>query len=142
VKRGYALLVLATLAACVSSSIRWARPTDFSMVIVDNPARKRFDLTLTSKATEPLCLSKEAWPDEAGLPLGFDGAALVTSAGTKELLPTGSTYCPDGCGEVRVVPSQSVHGILPYSAFGDEEAIAKDSVRTLFFEAHPYICSK
>jgi len=142
VKRGFILLALAALTACASSPIRWARPADFSLAIADNPAQKRFDLTLTSKVAEPLCLSKEAWPGETGLPLGFDGATLVTSAGTKELLPTGSAYCPGGCGEVRVTSDQTVRGILPYSAFGDEMTIAQDSMRSLSFEVHPYICSK
>ncbi|MGH8465723.1 MAG: hypothetical protein ACRER5_16390 [Pseudomonas sp.] len=142
-KRGFALLALMTLTACVSSpSIRFARPADFALVMVDNPAQKRFDLTLTSKGTESLCLSTEAWPGLASLPMGFDGATLVTSSGANELLPTGSAYCPGGCGEVRVASGLSVHGILRYSAFGDESAIAKDSMRVLSFEVHPYICSK
>lgn len=141
--RGLFLLALAALTACASSaSIRWASPTDFALDIVDNPAQQHFDLTLTSKATEPLCLSKEAWPDKAGLPLGFDGATLITSTGPKELLPTGSAYCPGGCGEVRVESGQSVRGVLPYAAFGDAAAIAADSKRSLSFEIHPYICSR
>lgn len=141
--RGLFLLVLGALTACASSApTRWAPPTDFALDIADNPAQQHFDLTLTSKAAEPLCLSKEAWPAEASLPLGFDGATLNTSTGPQELLSTGSAYCPGGCGEVRVEPGQSVHGILPYAAFGDAAAIAADSTRSLSFEIHPYICSR
>ncbi|HEL3158094.1 TPA: hypothetical protein UMF67_001814 [Stenotrophomonas maltophilia] len=141
--RGLSLLTLAALTACASSaSIRWAPPTDFALEIADNPTQQHFVLTLTSKAAEPLCLSKEAWPAEAGLPLGFDGATLNTSTGPQELLPTGSAYCPGGCGEVRVESGQSVRGVLPYAAFGDAAAIAADSTRSLSFEIHPYICSR
>ncbi|RTQ83420.1 MULTISPECIES: hypothetical protein [Stenotrophomonas] len=109
--------------------------------MTDNPTQQRFDLTLTSKATEPLCLSREAWPADNAVPAGFDGATLTTSHGKQELLPTGSAYCPGGCGEVRVEPGQAVRGALPYSAFGDAAAIAADTTRTLTFEVHPFVCS-
>lgn len=136
------MLALAALTACASSSsIRWATASDFALVIADNPAQQRFDLTLTSQASEPLCLSKEAWPAEGALPAGFGGAALTTSSGEKDLLPTGSAYCPGGCGEVRVEPGQSVRGVLYYEAFGDAAAIAADTNRELAFEPYPYICS-
>lgn len=141
--RSVFLVALALLTACASSApIRWVQPADFALAITDNPAKQQFDLTLTSKAAEPLCLSKEAWPAEAGLPLGFDGATLITSTGAKELLPTGSAYCPGGCGELRVGAGQSVRGVLPYAAFGDAVAITADSTRSLSFEVHPYVCSR
>lgn len=141
-KLGLSLLALAALVACASSTpIRWAPSTDFDLAMADNPAQQRFNLTLTSKATAPLCLSREAWPAEAALPAGFDGATLATSSGKKQLLPTGSAYCPGGCGEVRVEPGQSVRGVLPYAAFGDAAAIAADATRTLVFEVHPFVCS-
>lgn len=141
-KIGLSLLAFAALAACASSApIRWAPPTDFDLAVADNPTQQHFDLTLTSKATEPLCLSREAWPAEAALPAGFDGATLTTSSGKKELLPTGSAYCPSGCGEVRVEPGKSVRGILPYAAFGDAATIAADATRILAFEVHPFVCS-
>lgn len=142
----HSLIVLtlsAALAACTSSApIRWAPPTDFDLAVADNPALRRFDLTLTSKAADPLCLSREAWPAEGAVPAGFDGATLTTSSGKRELLPTGSAYCPGGCGEVRVEPGQTVRGTLPYSAFGDATAIAEDTVRSLAFEVHPFVCSQ
>lgn len=129
------------LAACAISPTRWASLADFNLVVADNPAQQRFDLTLISKATEPLCLSREAWPAEDAVPAGFDGATLTTSSGKQELLPTGSAYCPGGCGEARVEPGQAVRGALPYSAFGDAAAIAADATRTLAFEVHPFVCS-
>lgn len=137
------LLVAATLAACASSApIRWASPTDFSLAIVDNPAHQRFELTLVSKVTAPLCLSREAWPDEAALPAGFDGATLTTNSGQRALLPTGSAYCPGGCGEVRVRPGESIRGAVPYAAFGDPAVITAETDRALVFEVHPFVCSR
>lgn len=141
-RRGVALLALAALSACASTSgIRWAQDGDYALAIQDNPAQQRFDLTLSSKASAPLCLSKESWPNPAALPAGFDGATLATSSGQKELLPTGSAYCPGGCGEVRIEPGQQVQGAIPYSAFGDAAAIAADSTRTLTFQVRPYQCT-
>ncbi|KAF1723117.1 hypothetical protein [Pseudoxanthomonas wuyuanensis] len=137
----FSILVLMLTACASSAPIRWAAPVDFALAIADNPAQQRFDLTLTSKAAEPLCLSKEAWPAEEALPAGFDGATLTISSGKKELLPTGSAYCPGGCGNLRVEPGQVVRGILPYAAFGDAATIAADPTRTLTFEVHPFVCS-
>lgn len=137
---GLLLLVLAALAACASTPIRWAQDADFNLAIQDNPSQQRFDLVLTSKASVPLCLSKESWPDVAGLPLGFDGATLTTTSGNKELLPTGSAYCPGGCGEVRIEPDQQITGAIDYAAFGDAAAIAAESSRSLAFKVHPYLC--
>jgi len=142
VRHGIALLALAVLTACASTAgVRWALEGDFTLAIQDNPEQQRFDLTLTSKASTPLCLSKESWPDPTALPAGFDGATLTTSSGQKELQPTGSAYCPGGCGEVRIEPGQQVQGIIPYSAAGDAAAISADSTRTLAFKVHPYQCS-
>lgn len=134
------LLALVALAACASNSIRWAQDADFNLAIQDNPSQHRFDVVLTSKASEPLCLSKESWPDVAGLPLGFDGATLTTASGNKELSPTGSAYCPGGCGEVRIEPGQQITGAIGYDAFGDAAAIAAESSRSLAFKVHPYLC--
>lgn len=136
------LLLVMALTSCVSSpAIRWAPLTDFEFIIADNPAHQRFDVTLTSKANAPLCLSKEAWPTAAGLPAGFDGATLTTSTGKKELLPTGSAYCPGGCGNVRLEPGQLLAGMVPYAAFGDAPTIAADPSRKLQFVVHPFVCS-
>lgn len=141
-KRWLSLLVMAALAACAStSSIRWAQDGDYALAVQDNPEQQRFDLTLASKASGPLCLSKEAWPDAVALPAGFGGPTLTTSSGKLELLPTGSAYCPGGCGEVRIEPGQQVQGVIPYGAFGDAAAIAADSTRTLEFQVRPYQCS-
>lgn len=135
--------VAAMLAACASSApIRWAPSTDFVLAITDNPAQQRFDLELVSKAAMPLCLPKESWPTEMDLPLGFDGATLITASGRKQLLPTGSAYCPGGCGYARVQPGQVLRGAIPYAAFGDSTAIAGESDRQLTFEVHPFVCSK
>lgn len=136
------LVSLAILSACASSSpIRWARATDYALAITDNPDQQRFDVVLASKADVPLCLSKEAWPAVEALPAGFNDAVLTTSVGTLDLLPTGSAYCPGGCGEVRLEPGQHVQGQIPYGAFGDASAIAADSTRLLTFQVHPYQCT-
>lgn len=141
--RHLTVLALAAVTACASSvPIRWALPSDYGLTIVDNVAQRRFDITWTSRAAAALCLSKEAWPDKDGLPPGFDGAVLSTSVGEKALLPTGSAYCPGGCGEVRLEPGQEVHGALPYAAFGDPAAIADDAGHSLAFSVHPYYCTK
>lgn len=140
-KGGALLLAAAMLAGCASSvPIRWAPPTDYALIVTDNPAQQRFDLTLTSTAAEPLCLPHEAWPDEAALPAGFDGAMLSTNSGPRALLPTGSAYCPGGCGEVRVRPGESIRGAVPYAAFGDPAVIAAETTRALAFEVHPFVC--
>lgn len=140
-KTGSLVLMTGLLAACASSSpIRWAPPSDFALAITDNPSSQHFDLSLTSKANTALCLSKESWPTESGLPLGFDGAQLKTSNGVKELLATGSAYCPGGCGYIRIEPRQRLRGLIPYSAFGDEKNITSDLNRRLIFEVHPFIC--
>ncbi|WP_203323320.1 hypothetical protein [Pseudoxanthomonas beigongshangi] len=141
--RYLAVLAVTAITACATSvPIRWASPSDYDLTIVDNTAQSRFDITWTSKAVAALCLSKEAWPDKDGLPPGFDGAVLTTSSGEKAVLPTGSAYCPGGCGEVRLESGQEVRGILPYAAFSDSAIIADDAGRSLAFSVHPYYCTK
>lgn len=141
-KCAFVALVGVALAACASTPIRWANEGDFKLHIQDNPAQQRFDLTLNSTAEVALCLSRESWPGVEGLPAGFDGAALTTTSGEKKLLPTGSAYCPGGCGQVHIEPGQSVPGFIPYSAFGDADVIAADDSRTLDFAVRPYVCSQ
>ncbi len=137
------LLLALTVASCATTAaIQWAPESEFALATTDNPGQQRFDLVLSSKSDKPLCLSKEAWPAEAGLPPGFDGATLTTSSGSKSLLPTGSAYCPGGCGEVRIEPGQLVRGIITYQAFGDATAIAVDTNRSLTFAVHPYVCAQ
>lgn len=141
--RYLAVLAVAAITACATSvPTRGVSPSDYELTIVDNAAQSRFDITWTSKAVATLCLSKEAWPEKDGLRPGFDGAVLTTSTGEKALLPTGSAYCPGGCGEVRLEPGQEVHGTLPYAAFGDSAVIADDAGRSLAFSVHPYYCTK
>lgn len=130
-----------TATACAATApIRWAPRDEFSLTIVDNIAQKRFDLALTSSASHPLCMPREAWPTAEAVPAGFDGAILVTPGGKKNLLPTGSAYCPGGCGEIRVNSGKTLLGALPYSAFGNIVDIAAEPMRTLIIEAHPYYC--
>jgi len=136
------LLALAVAGCATAAAIQWAPESAFTLTTTDNPAQQRFDLVFSSKSDKPLCLSKEAWPAEAGLPPGFDGAVLTTSEGSKQLLPTGSAYCPGGCGEVRVEPGQQVQGAIGYAAFGDAASIAVDTTRSLAFAVHPYVCTR
>lgn len=131
------------LGACATvPAIGWAPAADFVLVAVDNPIGHRFDLTLTSNAKRALCLSQDAWPAEGGMPLGFDGAQLDTRSGRKELSSTGNGYCPGGCGDVRIEPGQTLRGVLPYQAFGDEASVANDAGRMLHFDVHPYLCRR
>lgn len=74
-----------------------------------------------------------AWPDDA---------VLETLAGSMSLLPTGSAYCPGGCGELRIEPGRSLRGVVPYRLFGDEGVIAAEAQRTLRFEVHPWVCGR
>lgn len=138
--RAATILGVLALAACATPSIRWVPATDYALDIIDNASQQRFDLVLSSKASTTLCLSKEGWPDSTALPAGFDGAVLTTSNGKNGLLPTGSAYCPSGCGEIRIEPGQKVAGTIPYSAFGDTAAILSDDKRMLTFDVHPYRC--
>lgn len=134
------VLCMAT-GACVGPT-RYAAPGSFSLSVTDNPADKQFDLVLNSAANAPLCLAKETWPAESGVPLGFDGAVLQTPSGSRSLQSTGSAYCPGGCGELRIEPGRSLRGVVPYRLFGDEGVIAAEAQRTLRFEVHPWPCGR
>lgn len=107
---------------------------------IDNPRQERFDLILTSKSSAALCLSMESWPVDTVVPPGFVGAVLNTTTGPKGLLPTGSAYCPGGCGEVRLEPGRQLRGAIAYKAFGDSSEIAAELDRELEFTVHPYVC--
>lgn len=134
--------VTLVLAGCSPATIRWVPHTDYSVSIDDNPAQERFDLLLTSRASQAICLTNESWPGEKGLPPGFQGAQLKTSDGQSKLLPTGSAYCPGGCGELRIEPGQQVRGVIKYGAFGDPTTIAADKIRVLLFSPQPYVCTR
>jgi hypothetical protein len=142
-KRGLVVAgIVFALAGCAPAPIRWASGADYAIAISDNPTQQRFDLLLTSRASQAICLSNESWPHETGLPPGFLGARLKTSGGQRELLPTGSAYCPGGCGELRVEPGKQIRGVIRYEAFGDPTAIATDRIRALSFAPRPYVCPR
>ncbi|WP_294995441.1 hypothetical protein [uncultured Stenotrophomonas sp.] len=141
-KNGLLSIALMALAACAAvPAIRWVPASDYALAVTDNPGAQRFDVTLISRAKAPICVSREWWPTVGALPAGFDGATLVLSGGARNLLPTGSAYCPGGCGEIRIEPGRQLQGQIPYSAFGDAAEIAADGERSLGFQVHPYECA-
>lgn len=130
------------IAACATSFKR-ATPEDFSITVTDSPAKKRYDVALTSTANATLCLSKESWPAEDGtFPMGYEGAVLTTASGPLHPKPAMTAYCPGGCGEVHLEPGQTLQASIAYAAFGDAEAIAVDPDRSLSFPVYPYYCTR
>ena len=135
-------LLCMAIAAC-ASPFRRAEPRDFSVSVVDNPTKRRYDVTLASAVGTPLCLSKESWPAEDGtFPMGYEGAVLTTTTGPLHPKAAMTTYCPGGCGEVRLEPGQTLRASVAYAAFGDAEVIAVDPVRSLSFPVYPYYCAR
>lgn len=135
-------LLCVAIAAC-ASPFRRAEPQDFRVSVVDNPAKKRYDVALASAVGAPLCLSKEGWPAEDGtFPMGYEGAVLTTTTGPLHPKAAMTTYCPGGCGEVRLEPGQTLRASVAYAAFGDAEVIAVDPVRSLSFPVYPYYCAR
>lgn len=69
---------------------------DFDLAVADYPAKQRCDLTLTSRATESLCLSREAWPAEGAVLAGFDGATSRPAAACASCCPQEALIAPVG----------------------------------------------
>lgn len=116
-------------------------PAKFKLVTSVNDALARFDLRLVSRDYRPLCLTAEQWPSRQG---------KVESGGTRAVLrvkdqdlpakDTNFGYCPGGCGELRIEPGKDLSGFIGYAEFGDEEAIASMTDKTLKFDVEPYVC--
>lgn len=131
-----------TITAC-AGSFRRAEPLDFSLSVTDRLAERQYDVVLTSAAAVPLCLSKEGWPGPDGTFLtGYEGAILTTTAGPIHPKNVLTAFCPDGCGEVRLEPGQTLRGNITYAAFGSADDIAEDSARSLSFTVYPYYCRR
>jgi hypothetical protein len=138
------LLIQLTLAGCASHA--WgpgiSSHKNFEVQIVDDPSKYRFMIQLLSKSSAPLCLHREGWPNDFGLPYSASPARLFWENGV--LISKGQSLgiCIGGCGRIEILPGDRLDGYIDYSAFGDREEIAKLPNRTLQFDVYPDKCPK
>lgn len=132
--------ILLFLGGCTPSIMR-PTPDQYSLQIIDNPAEYRFDITLQSNDSKPLCVSIENWPSREGqLHMGSSLATLLTDAGAFTARDENFGYCPGGCGQHRIGPSGELRGHISYKAFGDPVRLAADKNKRLQFSVAPSYC--
>lgn len=137
------IIVALVACACTATAIRTRPPLDhYTLLVNDDEEKRRFDITLTSYDSRPLCVSEESWPNSSGKFTSDNGDvflkidSVVLPARTKLL----SAYCPGGCGEHSIRQGEPLQGYISYDAFGDAGKLTKDSKKTLIFKVFPYYC--
>lgn len=111
--------------------------SEFHLQIVDDPQNLRFLLLLESQSPIPLCLQKEGWPSDSGLPYSVSAAQLRWDQGEIKSIGHSAGICIGGCGSIEIPPYGRLHGYIDYSAFGNPEVIAKLLNRVVEYEVHP-----
>jgi hypothetical protein len=116
-------------------------PPRYRLVIKDNPAAARYELTLHSFDSRVICLDRGSWPNQAG---HIDwGSQWVKVQSQKRAFPArdwnfGSC---EGKGCTIKVPAQGkLVGVIGYSEFGDPKEIAALSKRRLHFDPLVAVC--
>ena len=87
-----------------STRVDAGAPARFTLAIADHPERNEFSVRIVSEDDRDLCLPVDDWPDSRGrLTEGADIARVRLSSGEVRPMVSGiSTYCPGGCGTVRI----------------------------------------
>jgi hypothetical protein len=135
------IFAVAALAGCAPANIQ-PSSGQYILKVENNPGDGRFDISLISKASRPICVSLESWPNASGeFTVENEGVAIrgggkIFSAKSKLL----SAYCPGGCGEHRIKPGGELHGIISYGTFGDVGSLAESEPMELIFKVFPYYC--
>lgn len=136
------MLALVT-AACASTSTLLTSDA-YSLTVIDNPAKRRFDVVLQSHHDRALCVGAHDWPSSEGtLVVESHVVSLSTMDGPLAVKsPLLSVYCPGGCGRTRIEPGAALTGHFAYAAFGDAERIASDPSRRLQYTITPQVCRR
>lgn len=116
-------------------------PPQYQIVIKDNPAETRFDLTLISADDRPLCVSGGGWPD--GLGHVDWGSSWVKLSSKSRIFPARDWdfgYCEGKDCSHRVGPKGTLTGFIGYAEFGDPKEISALPDRRLLFETSAYVC--
>lgn len=140
------LLIAGWVVVLVSCSHKVVRPSNdsYRLIILDNAAEQRFDISLKSDDSRSLCIYKEDWPNTAGFfTVDKDGVFVESASGMfPAQSPLVSTYCPGGCGLHRIDPHGELRGFIEYTAFGDPVPFFNDIDRELRFSVFPFYCSE
>lgn len=116
-------------------------PARYRLVIKDNPAGMRFDLTLISYDNRSLCVSGGGWPK--GWAKSIWGSRWVKIQSKARSFPARDwdfEVCEgDDCSH-RVAPHGRLSGFIGYAEFGNPKEIAALPGRPLLFETTAYVC--
>ena len=117
-------------------------PARFTLAIADHPERNEFSVRIVSEDDRDLCLPVDDWPDSRGrLTAGADIARVRLSSGEVRPMVSGiSTYCPGGCGTVRIKAGSVLAGVVSYDVFGLWNAPESSAEKTLEMEVAPFVC--
>jgi hypothetical protein len=116
-------------------------PPRYRLVIKDNPAAGRFELTMHSRDHRMICLDRGSWPNQDG---HIDwGSQWVKVQSKKRSFPARDWNFGSCEGEectIRVPAQGKLVGFIRYSEFGDPKEIAALPKRRVHFNPLVFVC--
>jgi hypothetical protein len=114
---------------------------DYILTTESDDANARFNVSLRTLATRPLCMSIVEWPSRNGAIGGGSGIAEILSDTTK-LSPHDFNYgtCIGPQCLLRVPPDQTLRGFIAYNQFGDPTIIQALPRKRLAIYSKPAFC--
>jgi hypothetical protein len=148
--RAFSFVLIAFLAAQAVTAQAAAAQTrtdgpvpaaEYELRIEDEVERKRFKVTLLSRAETNLCVSSAEWPDRSGR-VQFPRASIYVLA-NQSVYPIieSESVCVRDCGRIVIKPGAAVDAHLPYSQFGPRMSADPDVHRQLVFQVEPHYCN-
>jgi hypothetical protein len=135
------ILIAATFLNIAASNSVVASAPRYKVEILDQPAEKRFLITLKSFDSRPLCLGVEQWPNVRGqVDTGSKRAKLESAKGTYLARDENFGSCLGDACIIHLAPRSSIRGFINYAEFGDPSVIATLPQRQLHFPVTTWIC--
>lgn len=112
-------------------------PLDWQMI--DNPKMQRVELRYRNSTDSAMCLSTDAWPNQAGKLNSMGGRVFLIIGEIRLPLADFNTgYCDDGCIR-RVDSNDQIEGFILYEDFSVPEHLRFEKKR-LEFSPRAFAC--
>lgn len=116
-------------------------PPRYHLIVKDNRALARFEVTLVSRDSRIICLGRGGWPDESGhVDWGSQWVKLKSNRRSFPARDWNFGYCEGTDCTIRVQPRSKLTGFIGYAEFGDPQKIAVLRFRHLDFDPLVYVC--
>jgi hypothetical protein len=136
-----AVLVSLALCGCASSPqrVEFVPENEFELSVAAAPGRQVFELGLTSKSDEAICLDVDQWPNTLGqVHMGSMRAQVIAASRTFPAADQNFGYCVGERCVIRIEPHQRISGFVAFSEFqGWDQNLSGAQLR---YTVRPWFC--